>query len=445
MRILKEDEGQVLVLTALSMVVLLGFAGLATDVGMLFHYKRSEQSIVDAAALAGAVDYKDNVSVAMAQTAAQTAATKNGLTDLSYLKVNIPPQSGPFAGAPGYVETIVKEPRRTFFMPLFGLDNVDVAARAVASIHGLPYQGCVTVLNKTASGAMTLQGSFTVDAPGCEIAIASNDSSALQLTGGAGSLTAGSVAVVGGIGGQAGDVSSNTLLSTNTQTPVNDPYGGLTGPTLSDCSGGTYSWTLNGTSGSTGVTQDTTTTTITGNTYTAPGDNTAVCFTQPVTLSNVSLGPGIYVFEQGLTMQGTVQTYHATLDIQSGGLTIPTGGVSFGTAVTDTNQNATDPQDGLVAPITGPTNGIALMEPPGNTNEIMLQKGNATGNITGAIYAPSAELFMQDSGGDKYGGISVWGNIIVDTFYDKTTYMTVHSYADVAPNTDPIRGVILVE
>ena len=40
MRILKEESGQVLVVTALSMFVLLGFVGFATDVGNLLRVRR---------------------------------------------------------------------------------------------------------------------------------------------------------------------------------------------------------------------------------------------------------------------------------------------------------------------------------------------------------------------------------------------------------------------
>ena len=65
--------------------------------------------------------------------------------------------------------------------------------------------------------------------------------------------------------------------------------------------------------------------------------------------------------------------------------------------------------------------------------------------MTGAIYAPSAELFLQDSGGDKTGGFSIVGNIVVDTLFDKTATMNVYSYADANPGTNPLKTVILVE
>ena len=56
MRALKEERGQMLVLVALSMTVLLGFLALAIDVGLLFRAKRNLQVAADAAAVAGAMD-----------------------------------------------------------------------------------------------------------------------------------------------------------------------------------------------------------------------------------------------------------------------------------------------------------------------------------------------------------------------------------------------------
>ena len=49
-------------MTALSMTVLVGFLALAIDVGMLFRAKRNMQIAADAAAIAGALDYKYNGS-----------------------------------------------------------------------------------------------------------------------------------------------------------------------------------------------------------------------------------------------------------------------------------------------------------------------------------------------------------------------------------------------
>src|SRR6516164_3968761 len=51
---LRADEGQALVTVALALTVLLGFTGLAVDMGVLRYEKRLQQTAADAAAIAGA-------------------------------------------------------------------------------------------------------------------------------------------------------------------------------------------------------------------------------------------------------------------------------------------------------------------------------------------------------------------------------------------------------
>jgi hypothetical protein len=54
MTMLRRQEGQVTVLTAVFMIALFGITGVVLDVGSWFHQQRVEQATVDAAALAGA-------------------------------------------------------------------------------------------------------------------------------------------------------------------------------------------------------------------------------------------------------------------------------------------------------------------------------------------------------------------------------------------------------
>ena len=53
-KIVKHEDGQVLVIVALLMVVLVGFAALLIDVGAMYLTKTNMQNAADAAALAGA-------------------------------------------------------------------------------------------------------------------------------------------------------------------------------------------------------------------------------------------------------------------------------------------------------------------------------------------------------------------------------------------------------
>ena len=68
MKFLRDESGQMLVLTALSMTALLGFLALSTDVGMLFHTRRNLQIAADAAATAGALNISYGASAVSCRT-----------------------------------------------------------------------------------------------------------------------------------------------------------------------------------------------------------------------------------------------------------------------------------------------------------------------------------------------------------------------------------------
>jgi Flp pilus assembly protein TadG len=419
MRLREDQSGQVLILTALSMTLLLGFLALAVDVGLLFRDKRNLQIAADSAAIAAALDYKYNGSLSSAQTAGTTAASANGVTASaggSTVAINCPPTSGPNASGGscnGFFEAIVTAPNQTTFMSMFNQSSVTVAARAVAA-NDAASTGCIYVLNPTASDAMQLQGSFDVSAPACGVIVDSNSTDALQFTGAGGTLTAGSVAVVGGDGGQSQDSTPTPITGV---APVSDPLN-ISGPTpSSDCNSAN-------TNTMTSVTSSTTLLTA----------NNITCFSNTVALSNVTLPSGVVVFENGVSTVGTITsgTGGTTLDIWSGALTI----------LTQTILNLTAP---TTAPTTSVPSGVALMEPATNSSTITIQKGNAIGTINGIIYAPSAQLYLQDSGGDLSGGLTLNTDLIVNELFDKTATLTINSYSLTDPNSSPLKRVTLVE
>ena len=410
MRIRCDESGQMLIVAALSLLVLFGFLALSCDIGLLFRAKRNLQIAADAAATAGALDFYYNGSSSSAQSAALEAASANGLTNGQrgvVVTVNSPPKQGPNSGVLGDVEVVIEQPNPTIFMKMFDRDAMTVAARAVGGTP-LPTKTCVYVLSPTGADAMQLSGSFDVSVSHCGVMVDSSDPNALQFTGSSGYLSASSISVVGGDSGQTGDSSPTPVTGAPAQ---NDPIR-MSGPVPPG-----------------GCTETSTATSRTGS-ITGPGTGEALCFTNPVALNNVTLGSGIYVFENGVTTTGTITsgTGGTTLDVYSGALTMNSG------TVLD-----------LVAPTSGDTNGIALMEPSWNSSAITIQKGNVTGSLTGIIYAPAAELYLQDSGGDKSGGISLTTDLIINKLVDQTATLTVNSYSAANPTTTPLRAVALVE
>jgi len=403
---LADEDGQTLIFAALSMTCLLGFVALATDVGVMMRQKRMAQTAADAAAIAGALEL--NYNTGLVTSAAKAASAQNGFTDGSggvTVTVNWPPR---FASAShssnSYVEAIVSIQQPTIFMGLFGILNMTPTARAVATSGGGASNGCVYILSPNGSPAMELQGSFTVTAPNCGVIVDSNANGALDFTGAGGSLSAGSVGVVGTCTGHCSD---STPTPVQGIIPQSDPLGNLSmpDPTKLSCSapsGGK----LTGTISATGV----------------------VCYSGTVSLSNVTLNGGTYVFTGDVNLGGNVTTSGATLDINSGTL-----GISTGTTLN------------LLAPTSGNYNGIALMQPLANANQITIQKGDASGTIDGIIYAPGAELFLQDSGGDKSGGLTLITDLIVGSLFDKTATLSIQSYSQSNPGTTPLSKIALVE
>jgi len=342
---------------------------------------------------------------------AVAAAAINGITNGSggaVVTVNTPPSYG-YHQSPGYVEVIISQPNKTFFMKVLNsaFSSLGVSARAVAGAPN-PSSDCIYVLDPSASQAMKLQGSFDVSAPKCGIVVDSKASDALQFTGGGGTLTAGSIGVVGGDGGQTGDSSPPPVTGI---VPVSDPFKGeyTTAPAC------TF------TSSATSVKAGDAAATVGG----------VVCFTKAVTLNGpLILASGTYVFNNGVTLGGAITSGAGgtTFDIAGGDLSINTG----------TTLN-------LFAPTSGTYNGIVLMDLQPSGTQLTLQKGNASGSMTGIIYAPYALFFLNDSGGDKSGGLALTADLVVGTLYDKTATLTVNSYSAANPYTTPLRAVSLVE
>jgi Flp pilus assembly protein TadG len=74
------QDGQILVLFTLALVVLLGFAGLALDGGSAFAQRRDQQTAADLAALAAANDYLINGSMSQAIDRGRAVAAANRYT-----------------------------------------------------------------------------------------------------------------------------------------------------------------------------------------------------------------------------------------------------------------------------------------------------------------------------------------------------------------------------
>jgi hypothetical protein len=208
-------RGQILVIFAGGLVVMLLIAALVFDVGQNLLDRRTEQNVADAAALAGArflpaaYTYHGPCSAAPAAMPAVTTAcdvaVASGYVDGSNnksVRVDIPPVApSVHAGLGGHVEVTIGATRPSFFQGVMGVFIQRTGAMGVAtngtdialpySIIALDPHGCGTnFINGAPGTSVTTNGTVHVDSD-CA-------SAALKLAGN-GVLTAPECDVVGGI------------------------------------------------------------------------------------------------------------------------------------------------------------------------------------------------------------------------------------------------------
>ncbi len=167
------QSGQVLPLLAICLATLMGFAGLAVDVGYLEYYQQEQQTATDAAAVAGALQLaRTSCSGApAAEVAAQNDASTNGFSNGGNVTLSAanPPSSGPYANNSCAISVQITSTHvATFFARLFGYSQgmaETTQALGVATNNGI---GCVYLLSSTVT---SIFNGDTVKAPGCGILI----------------------------------------------------------------------------------------------------------------------------------------------------------------------------------------------------------------------------------------------------------------------------------
>jgi len=361
-RLIRDRRGAVAPTTALSLVAVLGFAGLGIDVGYGYLQRRSAQHAADSAAFSGAVALNQGTTDAAAQ--ARAVAARYGF-EPAKVTVNLPPVSGPNAGQAGAVEVLVERPGRRFFSALLGAGGGVIRARAVGKV-GRDGDACVLALHATASAAAQESGTADVVLNGCSLFANSSSQSALELKGGA-RLTAKSVGLVGGYSLSSNSVANIAEGIATGQSAISDPYANVEPPPYgSQCDGGGDL--------------------PTGEYGRIDGQPTVWC--NGIRINNgsvVKLRPGVHILDRGaLTVNGgaTLTGDGVTIILTSRtGSNYATLGINGGAYVQ------------LSAPTSGPYSGLAIFQdrraPSGINNTL---NGGSTQDIQGAIYFPTQKV-----------------------------------------------------
>jgi Putative Flp pilus-assembly TadE/G-like len=327
-----------MMLVALALVVLVGFAALAVDIGMAWGTRRTMQTAADAAATAGAIASRESQNVT---TAAKDTASLDGFTDgANGVTVTV---TNPYAGCSGNancVQVIIDQSQSTHSLGVLHIGSIDVKASAASGTTNS--DSCVYTLNPAASPGLLVQGSVNVNLS-CGAVDNSTQSPAAQCKGAAGNFTATSIAVAGSVSG-----SCFTPTPTTGTSEAPDPFAYL--GSQPSCSGNAK-------------------------------------FTP-----NVS-GPGSYCGGISLNGNKNVTLSSGTYNLGSGGFSINGNATLSGTGVTIITSGAVSMNGNGTVTLSAPTSstykGILFWDTSTSPSKI---SGNSSSTFDGALYFPDSTL-----------------------------------------------------
>jgi len=362
----KDHIVNIAILTALTLPVLVGFAGLGSEGALWYYTHHQMQDAADSAAISAATAYSGSSGTSIT-TQADGVTALYGFTDGSSgtsVTVNRPPSQGRYTSRSGAVEVIVSQPQTRLLSALWSSSStVTITARAVALANA--GVGCVLALNPHAAASASEQGSVAISLNSCSLYDNSDAANAVSV-GGSATLSAQSVSTVGNVSGSA-NITTTDGINTGGSAAA-DPYAGVANQTAPNgCNNTNYS-----THG---------TVTLNPGTYCGGMDLGAGAV--------VTLNPGTYyITNQGsnagsLTMNGqaSITGTGVTLVFTGSGSNYSTATISGGATVN------------LTAPSTGPLAGIVIFGDR-NTPQGTLYRftGGTNQAFNGAVYLPEGQI-----------------------------------------------------
>ncbi len=432
-------SGQLLIMTSLLVVPMVGMLGLVTDFGYMHFVKMSAQTAAESAAQAAMISFHETIggssfscggSVICAST--PTACTASITTPTNYIDrgcmyaqshgfnsagnqtvtyqtgVSSTPPTAPGTGSASHWITfrvVQKVPQ--LFSAVLGNTTGLVAARSTAALTGA--SDCIYVLNPNAADALSVKGTASLTSA-CGIYDDSNNAAAIY-TNGTATLSAPEYDVVGG-------VSVHTPLTPAPNTGVavaSDPLASMPAPASKPyhCDYTNY----------------------TASNWTNPTLNPGVyCGGINIRNNTYTLNPGNYVL-----VGGGLTTQNANSAVVGNGVMIyNTFDASHAYSPISLSGNSTV---SLKAPTTGTYAGILFFEDrsaPASSDDY---GGGSSAVYEGVIYAPKAALTL-------YGNSSVsakYTMIVADTISLVGTSGINNDYSALPGGTSPIQRVSLLE
>lgn len=423
-RLIGDRRGNVAVISALMMPVLMGSFGLGTEVATWYANQRAMQNAADSAALAAASNASSSYGTEARAVTAQYGFTdgQNGVTIATSNAATCPDGT-----TTCYSVTISKS------LPLI-----------LAQFVG--YSGDTTLAGSPAkrirATAIAKQG--TVQRPYCLVALGSSGTT-IRSNGAPNANLAGCNVMSNGdavcnghnLGADVGDAhgsDSGCGVEEDSGMPLmTDPYSGLASNIPADTCGGSYPQepakkgsplpASNQFAGS----------------YTWSGVQ-RVCgdmqLTGPMTISNGAGGPAVLVI-----YNGQLDTNGYTLQTTSGtGLTVIFTGSSGGSYVhAPTGGGTLD----FAAPTSGTWSGVALYQDPSLTMGVDISAaGNSpTWDITGLVYLPHSSVTFSGAVNKSSNGQSCFAMMVHDVTINGTGSILAHGQCGAAGLTMPSNAV----
>ena len=375
----RDKRGAVGATTALSVAALCGLIGLGADLAVWYANAHRVQTMAETAALS-AGRFLTNSS----QTAATiTAVAENDMTLNGYSSGSdtVSVGFGPSGKTPPNATTVTVTVKRTLPLLFSGVflhtsPVVSASATAASTSSSSSTGVCIYVLAPSTSQSLLVNSNFTLNAPNCEIDVASTASPAAIFDSGA-KLSVLKTCIAGAnVTNNGGTVGG---LTTSCTTHANPYKGTLTAPSVGSCTvnSANYSGVVNLSSG-----------TYCGN-FNFNGTGT------------VNLASGTYIFN------GTTWNINSGWTITGTGVTLyfvnSSSYVQFNSGVTVS----------LTAPTTGTYANVLMFEPDGLSNSNFAIDGtSASGHaLQGLVYLPSRNLTFNST----YSGTADQFTLVVNT------------------------------
>ncbi len=227
-KLFHNQSGNVLITAGLSMPVLIGFAGLATDSIQWSLSNRELQRTADSASLAGANTIAQQGDAV--QSAEESIAASNDLPLEGNPIIQNAPTSGPYAGDGNAIFVELRSRQKLPFSSLFLPAGALITAKSTAAMIS-DGNYCVISLDKSSNIGVEVTGSSIVDL-NCGIFANSRGPNGVS-AGGSSSVNSGIVGSAGGLT-PSGSYSNGTALMPYS-VPQQDPFQDLPDPVPAGC------------------------------------------------------------------------------------------------------------------------------------------------------------------------------------------------------------------